>query len=128
MPNNMKKAGIKYQKGGSKAPVASDYMGNPTGFFGDSARYRKAQMGTGNMDAEMFDMSVSSGPTPPKNSAALQARADRIFKKATEGSVNKRKAKAFKEGKDKKGQRLLNRINNMKKRAYHLDDKAAGRI
>ena len=78
MPNNMKKAGIKYKNGGpkkktakdinvtdsakeasekiksywgttkrghgGKAPVASDYMGNPMGYFGDKARYGKQKL------------------------------------------------------------------------------------
>lgn len=42
MPNNMKKAGIKYKMGGSKmmkAPNASNYVGNPTGYYADKAAY-----------------------------------------------------------------------------------------
>ena len=124
MPKRMKEAGIKYGHGGMKKPMPENYIGNPVGYFNDKAMYgnkeRMAQMGNGE---EMFDM--STGPT--KKQMRQKERADRIFKKATEGSVAKRKAKAFKEGKDKKGQRLLNRANRMKERAYRLDDKAAGR-
>ena len=43
MPNNMKKAGIKYSKGG---PKTSNYVGNPIGYFNDKAEYGKYMMQT----------------------------------------------------------------------------------
>ena len=52
MPANMKKAGMKYKSGGSTkkkyghggGPKASNYVGNPMGYFNDKAMYGKEQM------------------------------------------------------------------------------------
>lgn len=53
MPNNMKKAGIKYSKGG---PKTSNYVGNPIGYFNDKAEYGKYMMQTaGETTAEDAD-------------------------------------------------------------------------
>ena len=54
MPNNMKKAGIKYQNGGTGMdgpipkpkknpgmPKPANYIGNPMGYFNDKAMYGK---------------------------------------------------------------------------------------
>ncbi len=43
MPANMKKAGMKYQKGG-QGPKASNYVGNPMGYFNDKAMYGREKM------------------------------------------------------------------------------------
>ncbi len=124
MPNNMKKAGIKYQNGGTGMngpiptrkknpgmPKPQNYIGNPLGYFNDKAQYG-VEMGI-------------DGPIP-QNADKLMERSNRIFDKATTGSVNQRKAAAFAAGNDRKGQRLINRKNRMKQRSQILEDKARG--
>jgi hypothetical protein len=58
MPNNMKKAGIKYQNGGTGMdgpipkpkknpgmPKPENYIGNPLGYFNDKAQYGREIVG-----------------------------------------------------------------------------------
>lgn len=67
MPANMKKAGIKYRAGGSMkkkyghggGPKASNYVGNPMGYFNDKAMYGKEQMMKA-QDGKLMD-DVASG-------------------------------------------------------------------
>jgi len=82
MPNNMKKAGIKYSKGG---PKTSNYVGNPIGYFNDKAEYGKYMMQT-------------AGET---TKAGVKKDEEKGFWESMKDDINESKRKQFKMTKEK---------------------------
>ena len=111
MPANMKKAGMKYGKGGSKGPKASNYIGNPMGYFNDKAAFRRAQMGTetdSNIEPLEAVQAIGKDIRQNKIDKLKQKREMAKIKAETAGY----KADKARENSDKRAARKQNRLWN----------------